>query len=106
MSHFRIIDLYRGEIPVNVIYSQWQGYLSSSNDDYYGAEAMAAYRTDPQINFVYAHTSGHATVEDLQKFAGALKPKMLVPIHTEHATVFCEYFQNVLRILPAQNFTI
>lgn len=98
MSHFRNIDRYKGERPVNVIYSQWLGYLSSSNADYFGAQAMAAYRNDPQINFVYAHTSGHATVEDLQKFAAALHPRQLVPIHTEYRTSFAEYFGNVREI--------
>lgn len=95
MSHFKIIDLYKGDKPVNVIYSQWLGYLSGSKDDYYGAEAISAYRKDPQVNFVYAHTSGHATVEDLQRFAGALKPNMLVPVHTEYSKIFHELFQNV-----------
>jgi ribonuclease J len=106
MSHFKIIDLYRGEKPVNVIYSQWLGYLSSSNDDYYGAEAMAAYRTDPQINFVYAHTSGHATVEDLKSFARALKPKMLVPVHTEHGGEYMDLFSNVTTFNDGCNFKL
>jgi len=95
MSHFKIIDIYKENMPVNVIYSQWLGYLSNSNDEYYGAEAMAAYRSDPQVNFVYAHTSGHATVEDLKSFAEALKPKKLVPIHTECSMKYGEIFQNV-----------
>jgi len=56
---------------------------------------LAAYRNDPQINFVYAHTSGHATVEDLKTFAGALKPKMLVPVHTEYGDKYRDLFCNV-----------
>lgn len=95
MSHFRVIDLYKNIKPVNVIYSQWLGYLSYSDKEYFGAEAMARYQSDPQVNFVYAHTSGHATVEDLQKFAAALKPKMLVPIHTECGKNFNGLFENV-----------
>lgn len=98
MSSFRIIDKYRGQKPVNVIYSQWLGYLNSSDDDYYGAEAMAAYKHDSQINFVYAHTSGHATVEDLQRFAGAIKPEILIPVHTEHGGHFQQVFNNVQQV--------
>lgn len=94
MSHFKIIDLYKKRTPVNVIYSQWLGYLKYSDSDYYGAAAIAEYRNDPQVNFVYAHTSGHATVEDLQRFAGALNPKTLVPVHTESGNVFNKYFNN------------
>jgi ribonuclease J len=106
MSHFKVIDLYRGEKPVNVIYSQWKGYLSSSNDNYYGAEAVAAFQHDPQVNFVYAHTSGHATVEDLQKFAEALTPKMLVPVHTECSEDFEKIFSKAERSTDGVPFVI
>jgi ribonuclease J len=95
MSHFPVIDSYKAVKSVSVIYSQWLGYLSFSDGDYYGAEAIAAYRNDPQINFVYAHTSGHATVRDLQTFAKALRPKMLVPVHTGYRDMFGEMFDNV-----------
>jgi len=95
MSHSRTINLYKRINKVAVIYSQWLGYLRYSNKDYFGAVAMARYQKDPQVDFVYAHTSGHATVEDLQKFAGALKPKLLVPVHTEDGEVFRRNFSNV-----------
>ncbi|MCK9364876.1 MAG: MBL fold metallo-hydrolase [Syntrophales bacterium] len=106
MSHFRIIDLYKAVKPVNVIYSQWLGYLSYSNKDYSGAEAIAAYRNDPQIKFLYAHTSGHATVEDLKTFAGALKPKMLVPVHTEYGSKFSKLFDNVTELEDGRELQI
>lgn len=96
MSKFRVMELYKGEKPVNVIYSQWLGYLKCSNDAYYGAEEIAAYQHDRQVNFVYAHTSGHATVEDLQTFAKALNPKMLVPIHSCSPEKYAELFSNVV----------
>lgn len=98
MSHHRSIDLYKAERPVNVIYSQWLGYLKCTNEEYFGAEEFAAYRHDPQVNFVYAHTSGHATVEDLQTFAEALKPRKLVPVHTEYGNKFSELFDNTSQI--------
>ncbi|PKN19271.1 MAG: MBL fold metallo-hydrolase [Deltaproteobacteria bacterium HGW-Deltaproteobacteria-6] len=106
MSHFKIIDLYKTTKPANVIYSQWLGYLSYSNKDYYGAEAIAAYRNDPHVNFVYAHTSGHATVEDLKTYAAALKPKMLVPVHTEHANAYFQQFKNVMVLKDGEIATI
>lgn len=106
MSHYKTINLHKKIKPVNVIYSQWLGYLSGSDSDYYGAEAITGYQNDPQVNFVYAHTSGHATVEDLQKFAEALKPKMLVPVHTECADLFNEFFENVIQLTDKFEFTI
>jgi len=102
MSHHRIIDLYKGDIPVNIIYSQWLGYLKCSNEEYFGSEEFSAYRSDPKVNFVYAHTSGHATVEDLQEFAQAIKPKQLVPIHTEHSDQFDKLFDNVFEMNDQQ----
>jgi ribonuclease J len=50
------------------------------------------------VNFVYAHTSGHAPVEDLQRLATALKPKQLIPIHTEKASDYGKYFENVVML--------
>jgi ribonuclease J len=70
--------------PVNVIYSQSLGYLNGNQADYFGSDRISACRSDPAVNFVYAHTSGHAPVEELKKLATALKPRMLVSIHTEH----------------------
>ena len=96
MSHFKSINLYKKIKPVTVIYSQWLGYLSCMDSDYYGAEAIFDYQNDPQVNFVYAHTSGHATVEDLKKFAEALNPKMLVPVHTECGNQYDNLFQQVV----------
>ncbi|MDA8099725.1 MAG: MBL fold metallo-hydrolase [Nitrospiraceae bacterium] len=98
MSKFRIIDLYKGGKAVNLIYSQWLGYLKCSNDECYGAEEIAAYQSDKQINFVYAHSSGHATVQDLKRFAATINPKMLIPIHTECGAMFKDCFDNVYEL--------
>ena len=106
MSHFRTINLYKDIKPVNVIYSQWLGYLAYSDDEYYGAEAMAGYKDDPQVNFVYAHTSGHATVDDLQRFAEALNPKILVPVHTEFGERYIETFANVFQLQDNTSFNL
>jgi ribonuclease J len=97
MSSFSHIDEFKiAAAPVNVIYSQWLGYLDGTHPEYYGSVQIAAYRSDPAINFVYAHTSGHAPVEDLKTLAEALKPKMLIPIHTEHGEDFSQIFANVV----------
>jgi len=97
MSSFDFIDEFKNvAAPVNVIYSQWLGYLDGTHPDYYGSDQIAAFRSDPAINFVYAHTSGHAPVEDLKRLAEALKPKMLIPIHTEHGEDFSHIFANVV----------
>lgn len=97
MSSFRKISAFRNDMdPVNIIYSQWLGYLDGNHTDYFGSSRIAACRDDPAINFIYAHTSGHAPVEDLQRLATALKPKQLIPIHTEKASDYCKFFENVV----------
>jgi len=97
MSSFRKINVFRNDIaPVNIIYSQWLGYLDGNHADYFGSDRIVAFREDPKVNFVYAHTSGHAPVEDLQRLAAALKPKHLIPVHTEKASDYGRFFENVV----------
>lgn len=107
MSSFRKINSFKaGEGQVNIIYSQWQGYLDGNHTDYFGSDRIAAYRNDPEVNFVYAHTSGHAPVEDLQRLAAALKPKTLVPIHTEYAGEFGKSFEHVMTLKDGVTFVL
>jgi ribonuclease J len=107
MSSFRRINQFRNaENPVNVIYSQWLGYLDGTNADYFGSDKISRYRIDPEVNFVYAHSSGHAPLKDLQKLAAALKPKMLVPIHTEDAEGFRSQFENVTTLRDGEGFVL
>ncbi len=67
---------------------------------------MSAYQNDPKVNFVYSHTSGHATVKNLQEFAKAICPKVLIPIHTEHGGKFQEFFDNVRIVRDNEPFSI
>jgi ribonuclease J len=107
MSSFLLIDeIKNAAAPVNVTYSQWLGYLDGKHSDYYGSDQIAAYRSDPTVNSVYAHTSGHAPVEDLKKLATALKPRMLVPIHTEHGEDFSQLFANVVTHNDGEVFVV
>ena len=95
MSQFKIMDHYKQYGSINVIYSQWEGYLEDTSGKYYGAEQISAYRNDPNVNYVYAHTSGHAPLGDLQRLATAMNPRKLVPIHTEFPEDYRENFSNV-----------
>lgn len=107
MSGFRLIDEFKNAAaPVNVIYSQWLGYLDGSHPEYFGSDRVAAYRHDPAVNFVYAHTSGHATVKDLERLAKALNPGTLIPIHTEHGEDFSKIFANVRVMEDDMNFNL
>lgn len=107
MSSFRKINAFRNDMaPVNIIYSQWLGYLDGNHADYFGSDRIAAFREDPKVNFVYAHTSGHAPVEDLQRLATALKPKRLIPIHTEKSSDYGSFFENVVVLHDGETMEI
>ncbi len=80
------IDNPRG---ATVIYSMWGGYLNDRFRDFCANKGLAIEQV---------HTSGHATVEDLEAFAKAISPKTLIPIHTFEGKQYPEMFENV-RIL-------
>ncbi|MDW7711825.1 MAG: MBL fold metallo-hydrolase [Deferrisomatales bacterium] len=96
MSSGRTIRRHLERGRASVIYSQWKGYLDCSDEEYVGASDMRAFMNDEAVNFVYAHTSGHATVEDLRRFSKALEPTIVVPIHTEHSEEFGRHIENVV----------
>ena len=41
------------------------------------------------------HVSGHASGPQLKEFVTTVKPKVLIPVHTENATAFASYCNNV-----------
>jgi ribonuclease J len=74
-----------------VIWSLWPGYLKDSSGKRLLTSIQAA-----GLPFVMDHASGHASVTDLQRLAAALQPASLVPIHTEGAERYGEYFEHVV----------
>ncbi len=58
------------------VFSSWNGYLDRENPVTGWARAVAAGARTKQL-----HTSGHASPADLSRFAAAVAPKALVPVH-------------------------
>ncbi len=53
------------------------------------------------------HSSGHATPLDLMEFVSDVKPKMLIPIHTEHPEAFYELFKDITNVvIPEKDLPI
>ncbi len=100
MSQGNLIERLKGEGPLNLIYSQWSGYLDPRPGvpQVYGVEAIRQLRDELHINFEYIHTSGHAVLSDLQRFAEALDAQRLIPVHTEYPGNYENYFENVLHL--------
>lgn len=74
------------------IWSQWDGYLKE------GPGGKLKSDLDGRgISLDVIHTSGHASIADLKRFAKAISPDRLIPIHTFEGDSFSRYFSNVTR---------
>ncbi|MCL1892710.1 MAG: MBL fold metallo-hydrolase [Holophagaceae bacterium] len=73
-------------------YSMWSGYKDSS------AGRVIAKMKDAGVQMTDIHTSGHADVPTLRRFVEALKPKVLVPIHTFHPEQFHALFGELTKV--------
>ncbi|MEK6647585.1 MAG: MBL fold metallo-hydrolase [Candidatus Firestonebacteria bacterium] len=74
-----------------VIYSQWEGYIRDKEK----ASKFWNFVDTNNLILKHIHTSGHAVVKDLKSFNKALRPKILIPIHTFHADQYKKLFDNV-----------
>lgn len=88
----------------SLIYSQWEGYIKRDTPD---ARKFREFIKRNNLNVEYVHTSGHATLEKLKKFAAKMNARQIVPIHTEYPERFREYFgENVIRYEDGQHFEV
>lgn len=72
------------------IYSMWLGYWEKESFSY-----VRNWLKNNQIAMEYIHTSGHAGIADLQRFAKALNPVRIVPIHTFNPENYNGLFNHV-----------
>jgi ribonuclease J len=72
-----------------LFYSLWPGYLEQGGFD------LKAWCGTRHIRFEIHHTSGHASISDLKRLVGALRPKRVVPIHSFATDQFRNLFPNV-----------
>lgn len=71
-------------------WSLWAGYLDEPS-----GTKLKSFLTERDISLEVHHTSGHASVTDLQRLAMALAPKRVVPIHSFGGHRFSQYFAGV-----------
>lgn len=78
--------------------SMWKGYVDSNNEAYNLdlAEALGS-------NFVYLHTSGHCDMDSLSNVISLLKPKAIIPIHTDNPDEFVRRFKDKLPVIRLYN---
>lgn len=72
------------------VWSMWSGYLEEEK-----SKRLTAFLGEHGIPLEQLHTSGHASIADLQRLAIAIKPKQVVPIHSFGGQRFGDLFANV-----------
>ena len=72
------------------IYSMWPGYLQEPR-----MQRLLAWLERHSIPLQHIHTSGHASAADLRRFAKALAPGRLVPIHTFHPERYSTLYHTI-----------
>ena len=88
--HMRDLEKAGLNDDVKYVYSQWEGYWMRDSYSFL-REWVEKYK----MNRESVHTSGHAGIEDLKRFAEALNPAKIVPIHTFMPEKYEELFKNV-----------
>lgn len=71
------------------ILSMWKGYVKEGTDAFNENLAKSLDK-----NFDYLHTSGHIDMANLRMLFSILKPKGIIPIHTEEPEAFAKEFGN------------
>lgn len=82
----RVMEQFKDKDPL-VIYSMWQGYLEKNVSL---QNALSGFRIEE------LHTSGHADLEAIHSVITEIKPKVIIPIHTEMPEVFKKYLETKL----------
>jgi ribonuclease J len=74
--------------PPSIVWSQWSGYLKKVGP-------VPRFCQEHNIEPVVIHSGGHAHPKDLTDLVSRLKPRAVVPIHTEAAGQFATLMPNV-----------
>jgi ribonuclease J len=82
-----------------LIYSLWEGYIKDKEKE----KGFWDFVYEHSLKVKHIHTSGHATMEQLQRLADALKPKRIIPVHTQRPEMFKQYFgEKVIKVKDGQ----
>ena len=96
-------DLERADVLKEAVYvySQWEGYWELDSYAY-----LRDWLVKHGIPKVSIHTSGHASPVDLKRFAVALQPTKIVPIHTFKPEIYNELFNHVEIHADGENWEV
>jgi len=69
--------------------------LSASSQRQAEASVSAPAEQRHGIEAEFLHTSGHASWDDLKRLVEGIRPGVIAPVHTEHASRYAQEFPNV-----------
>ena len=78
--------------------SMWRGYLDKSKAAFNHELAQSI-----PFDYKYFHTSGHCDMDSLESLIEMLKPKAVIPIHTDSPQAFAKRFSDKWQILIIQD---
>lgn len=86
-----------------VVYSYWSGYLETEH-----LEQFKRRMEGNGVRWVHRHASGHIRHDDVLAFVRRVRPKMLVPVHTETGDEFARYLpeQAICRLKDGQVYEV
>jgi ribonuclease J len=83
----------------NFVFSMWAGYLDKQPE-------FNSFREKYDLQLEKIHTSGHASIEDLQELTSSIQPKAVIPIHTLAPNLYSQYFDNILLLQDGEPYTV
>ena len=69
-----------------LFYSMWEGYKKEKN-----TKEFLEFMEEKGVKIISLHTSGHADEKDFDKLIKKVKPKIIIPVHTENSEWFKRY---------------
>jgi len=84
-----------------LVYSMWDGYLADEK-----TKLFLGWLKGRGIPMHKCHTSGHASVRDLQRLRKAFAGAVVCPVHTTDPIAFTQLFENVRVLTDGEQFDI
>jgi len=95
LGFYKLMELvYIQPSKADFIYSMSEHFLEGEDNEEMRT-VLENWMKHFKIKFHKAHCSGHAPKSDIKKIVEMIKPKILIPIHTENAEGFKEFHPNV-----------
>ncbi len=82
-----------------LVYSMWDGYLANQKSTLFLEWLMGH-----EVPMYKCHTSGHASVKDLQCLRKAFAGAVVCPVHTINPMAFRQLFENVRVLTDGEHF--